>query len=59
LFEAGREFLDPVHGVYLRRIHMIDLDFGPGAMAFDIAIAIIGPILYSFFVDFYDKPAKR
>lgn len=40
---------------------MIDLDFGPVAMAIDIAIAIIVPIIYSFFVDHYDKitPQKR
>lgn len=40
---------------------MIDLDFGPVAMGIDIAIAIIGPMLYSFFVDHYDKitPQKK
>lgn len=40
---------------------MIDLDFGPVAMAINIAIAIIGPVIYSFFVDHYDKitPQKK
>jgi hypothetical protein len=38
---------------------MIDLDFGPVAMGIDISLAILGPVLYSFFVDLWDKPAKR
>jgi hypothetical protein len=38
---------------------MIDLDYGPAAMAIVITIAIVGPVFYSFFVDNYDKPAKK
>lgn len=38
---------------------MIDMDFGPGAMAIIIAIAIIGPVLYSFYVDNYDKKTPQ
>ena len=34
---------------------MIDLDYGPVAMAINIALAVICPVIYSFFVDHYDK----
>lgn len=34
---------------------MIDLDYGPAAMGLMIALAVIGPVIYSFFVDQYDK----
>jgi hypothetical protein len=39
---------------------MIDIDYGPAAMGFVITIAIVGPLIYSFFVDHYDKsPGKK
>jgi hypothetical protein len=40
---------------------MIEMDYGPGAMALIITIAIVGPVLYSFFVDHFDKktPQKK
>jgi hypothetical protein len=34
---------------------MIDLDYGPYAVGITITIAFVGPFLYSFFVDNYDK----
>jgi hypothetical protein len=34
---------------------MIELDYGPLAVLLPIGIAIVGPILYSFFVDHYNK----
>lgn len=34
---------------------MIDLDYGPFAVALVIAYAFIAPFFYSFFVDKYDK----
>lgn len=34
---------------------MIDWDFGPGALGLIILIAIIVPVIYSFYVDDYDK----
>lgn len=34
---------------------MIDVDFGPGVLAGVIAIVYVLPLLYSFFVDHYDK----
>ena len=34
---------------------MIDLDYGPLAIALTISIAFICPFLYSFFVDNFDK----
>jgi hypothetical protein len=34
---------------------MIDLDYGPLAVLLPISIAFIAPIIYSFFVDKYDK----
>lgn len=38
---------------------MIDLDFGPVAMGINITIAILGPVIYSFFVDHYDKSPEK
>lgn len=37
---------------------MIELDNGPIAMGIIITIAIVGPLIYSFFVDNHDKPKK-
>jgi hypothetical protein len=34
---------------------MIDIDYGPGVLACVIALAYLAPILYSFFVDHFDK----
>ncbi len=34
---------------------MIDLDYGPLAIALPISIAFICPFLYSFFVDNFDR----
>lgn len=34
---------------------MIDLDYGPYAVAITITIAFVAPWIYSFFVDKYDK----
>ena len=34
---------------------MIDLDYGPYAVAITIGIAFLAPFFYSFFVDNYDK----
>jgi hypothetical protein len=38
---------------------MIDLDYGPGAALVTISIAFFAPILYSFFVDNYDKKSPQ
>lgn len=38
---------------------MIDLDFGPGALAGVIVFAYLLPILYSFFVDKHDKKTPQ
>jgi len=38
---------------------MIDLDFGPGALAGVIVIAFLFPMLYSFFVDNYDRKSPQ
>ncbi len=38
---------------------MIDLDYGPAAVAIVIAIAFVLPFLYSFVVDNYDKRNKQ
>jgi len=38
---------------------MIDLDYGPYAVAITIGIAFIGPFIYSFFVDNYDKRSPQ
>ncbi len=38
---------------------MIDLDYGPAAVAITIAIAFVLPFLYSFVVDNYDKRNKQ
>lgn len=38
---------------------MIDLDFGPGALAGVIVFAFLMPILYGFFVDNYDKKSPQ
>jgi hypothetical protein len=37
------------------------LDFGPAAMGFCITLAVVCPVIYSFFVDHYDKvtPQKK
>jgi hypothetical protein len=34
---------------------MIDLDYGPLALLLPIIIAFLAPVIYSFFVDKYDK----
>jgi hypothetical protein len=34
---------------------MIDFDYGPAVFAGVIAVAYLAPLLYSFFVDHYDK----
>ncbi len=34
---------------------MIDLDYGPFAVGLIIAYSFIAPMIYSFFVDNYDK----
>ncbi len=34
---------------------MIELDYGPLAMLVPISIVFIAPLIYSFFVDNYDK----
>jgi len=34
---------------------MIDFDFGPVAMLLPISIVFIFPVIYSYFVDNYDK----
>jgi hypothetical protein len=38
---------------------MIDLDYGPYAVAITIGIAFLAPFLYSFFVDKYDKRSPQ
>jgi len=38
---------------------MIDLDYGPYAVAITIAIAFVAPWFYSFFVDKYDKRSPQ
>lgn len=38
---------------------MIDYDYMPGAVAIVITIAFVGPFLYSFFIDQYDKRNKQ
>jgi len=38
---------------------MIDLDFGPVAMGIMISLAVICPVIYSFFVDQYDKKTPQ
>lgn len=38
---------------------MIDLDFGPVAVAIPILIVLIAPFIYSFFVDNYDKKTPQ
>jgi hypothetical protein len=37
---------------------MIELDYGPVAVGIIIAVAFIGPVIFSFFVDNYDKSGK-
>ena len=34
---------------------MIDFDYGPAVFAGVIALVYLAPLLYSFFVDHYDK----
>jgi len=34
---------------------MIDLDYGPLAILLPISIAFLAPVIYSFFVDNYEK----
>ena len=38
---------------------MIELDNGPVAVGLIIAIAYLGPLVYSFFVDNYDKSSPQ
>ena len=38
---------------------MIDLDYGPYAVAITIGLAFVAPFLYSFFVDHYDKRSPQ
>lgn len=38
---------------------MIDLDYGPYAVAITIGLAFVAPFLYSFFVDQYDKRSPQ
>jgi hypothetical protein len=38
---------------------MIDLDYGPYAVAITITISFVAPFLYSFFVDKYDKRSPQ
>lgn len=38
---------------------MIDLDYGPAAVAIVITIAFVAPFFYSFFVDNYDKRSPQ
>lgn len=38
---------------------MIDLDFMPVAVGITITIAFVGPFIYSFFVDEFDRRNKQ
>ncbi len=38
---------------------MIDLDYMPIAVGVTITIAFVGPFIYSFFVDEYDRRNKQ
>lgn len=38
---------------------MIELDNGPVAVTLIIAIAYLGPFIFSFFVDNYDKSSPQ
>lgn len=38
---------------------MIDLDYGPYAVAITITLSFVAPWLYSFFVDNYDKRSPQ
>lgn len=38
---------------------MIDLDYGPYAVAITIGLSFVAPWLYGFFVDNYDKRSPQ